>query len=251
MTNNNRSRFCLLAGTAFILLAASSRANPQGAALHVRSTFEEEQQQEIFEEDFVEITTRPPSSKDFSTQVWEGVIKQEANALEPSPSLDNDGEAMAMALAKKKKNRKKRNRRKKGMRKGTPKGGARKGGRRRRRQKKNKKRPIMDGDGDAQSSPMPRKNIPVPTPSDPARDTNIIPAPIAESDIPQQRPIPTPDPLPSPPLPPRAKNHQITVPRYDTPVAPTIVIPVIPTTIREGPAMPALPTTEPPNKPTT
>ncbi|KAG0361319.1 hypothetical protein BG005_008612 [Podila minutissima] len=173
MANNNRSRFCLLAGTAFILLAASSRANPQGEALHVRPTPEEEQQQEIFEEDLIEVATHPPSSKDFSTQVWEGVIKQEANALEPSPSLDIDGDITATVPAKKK-NKKKKNRRKKGMRKETPKGGARKGGRRRhRRQKKHKKAPIEDRGGDAQSGPMPQSPVSLLIP-----DPDTIPAPI-------------------------------------------------------------------------
>ncbi|KAF8923809.1 hypothetical protein BGZ52_009154, partial [Haplosporangium bisporale] len=112
MANKNRSRLCLLVGTALILLAASSRASHQSEALRVRLSPEEEQhrqQQEAFEEELIEAAVNPPSSKEYSIQVWEGVIKQEATALEsPSQSTDNETSTMAnVKMNKRKKNQKK------------------------------------------------------------------------------------------------------------------------------------------------
>lgn len=163
MANKNRARFCLLVGTALILLAASSRASPQGEALRVRPTPEEEQHQqhqETFEEELVEAAINPPSSKDCSTQVWEGVIKQEATALEP-PSQGTDNETSTMALTKKK------NKRKKNQKKGASKGarkGAHKGRRHRLRWQKKKKVPIRKADTRQGGQLPPLKAITAPRP---------------------------------------------------------------------------------------
>lgn len=264
MANKSRTRFYLVVGTALMLLAASSRASPQGEALRVRATPEEEQQQqqqqrEGFEEELVQAAIYPPSSKDYSTQVWEGVIKQETAALEPPPSQDTDNETSTVAPTKKKKknnkNNKKKIQRKKGTRKVARKG-ARKGRRHRHRRQKKKKVPIGNADA-AQGGQMPKEKVLIPRPSTPALPSPPL-MPIAQTDTSWRRPATTSDPLPPPPsqqtiqdsIPHRVRKPRTAVPKKVS--APVVLVIPMPTGNPEATpgVQPILPTFVPPYKPT-